>query len=146
MIAGLPSRSVDPYHSAERVGEVGGQLAAAAGAGEAGKEGAGAGTGVEAARLRVAERVLGEGGRGGCAVERAGVGERDVEPQQDGEGLTPAGGRRNGLTVADSLLDRGGDAGNLRIRHPGLALGVELSGVEPIEQLAEEIGVSLGHT
>ena len=74
------------------------------------------------------------------------MGEGGVEAEQDGEGLTPAVGRRDGLTVEGRLLDRGGGGRDLRIRHPGLALGVELGGVEPVEQLAEEIGVVLAHT
>jgi len=58
----------------------------------------------------------------------------------------PAVGRRNGLTVEGRLLDRSGGCRDLRIPHPGLALGVELSGIEPVEQLAEEIGIVPAHT
>ena len=74
------------------------------------------------------------------------MGERGVEAEQDGEGPTLAVGRRNGLTFEGRLLDPGGDGRDLRIPHPGLALGMELGGVEPIEQLAEEICVFLAHT
>ena len=69
-----------------------------------------------------------------------------VEAEQDREGLTPALGRRHGLTVKGRLLDRGGGGHDLPIRHPGPALGVELGGVEPIECLAEAVGVVLAHT
>jgi hypothetical protein len=74
------------------------------------------------------------------------VGKGGVEAEQDGEGLTPALRRPDGLTVEGRLLDPSGGGRDLRISHPGLALGVEFSGVEAIEQLAEEIGVFLGHT
>ncbi len=74
------------------------------------------------------------------------MGEGGVEAEQDGDGPTSAVGRRDGLTVEGRLLDLGGGGRDLRVPHPGLALGVELSGVEPIEQLAEEIGVVLVHS
>ena len=67
-------------------------------------------------------------------------------PSKTAKVSTPAVGRRNGLTVEGRLLDSSGGGRDLRIPHPGLALGVELGGVEPIEQLAEEIGVFLAHT
>ena len=67
-------------------------------------------------------------------------------PSRTAKVSTPAVGRRNGLTVEGRLLDLSGGGRNLRIRHPRLARGVELGGVEPIEQLAEEIGVVLAHT
>jgi hypothetical protein len=146
VIAGVPAGCAHAHHRAEGVGQVVGQLAAAARAGEAGEEGARKGTGVQAARLRVAERVLGEGGRGGSAEQRVGVGEGGVEPEQDGEGRTPPVGRRNGLAVEDGPLDPSGGGRDVRIRHPILALGAKFSGIEPIEQLTEEIGVVLLHT
>ena len=74
------------------------------------------------------------------------MGEGGVEAEQDGEGLTPTVGRRNGLTVESRLLDPGGGGRDLRIHHPGLALGVELSGVELVEQRTEQVGVVLAHT
>ena len=83
-------------------------MAAAARPGEAGQQGAGKGSGVEAARLRVAERVLEEGGRGGCAQQRVGVCEGRVEAEQGGEGLTPAVGCPDGLTAEGCLLDSSG--------------------------------------
>jgi hypothetical protein len=55
------------------------------------------------------------------------VGEGGVEAEQDGEGLTPALACPNGLTVEGRLLDGRGGRRDLRISHPRLALGVELS-------------------
>ena len=49
VIAGVPVGRADAHHRAEGVGQVVGQLAAAARAGEAGEQGAGNGAGVEAA-------------------------------------------------------------------------------------------------
>ena len=146
VIAGVPAGCADPHDGAEGVGEVVGQLAAAARAGEAGKEGAGNGARVEAARLGVAERVLGEGRRRGPAEQRVGVGEGGVEPEQDGEGLARAVRRRDRLAGDGRLLDLGGGGRDLGIRHPGLALGAEPGEVEPVEQLAEAVGVVLAHT
>ena len=84
---------------------------------------------------------------GGAAAPNSGlVAKGGVEPQQDGEGLTPAVGRRNGPTVEGRLLDPSDGGRNLRIPQPGLALGAEFGGVEPIEQLADEIGVVFAHT
>ena len=74
------------------------------------------------------------------------MGEGGVEAEQDGEDLPPAVGRRDGLTVEGRLLDRSGGGRDRRVRHPRLAVGVELGGVEPVEQLAEEIGIVLAHT
>jgi hypothetical protein len=74
------------------------------------------------------------------------VGEGGIESGQDREGLPPAVGRRDGLAGERRLLDRCGGGRDLRIHQPRLAVGVELRGVEPIEQLAEEVGVVLAHT
>ena len=146
MLAGVPAGCIDAHHGAEGVGQVVGQLAAAARAGEAREEGAGNGARVEAARLHVAQRVLGQGRRSRTAEQGVGVGESGVEAEQDGEGQAPAVGRRHGLTVEGRPLDPGGDRRDLRIDHPRLALGEKLSAVEPVEQLAEEIGVVVAHT
>ena len=59
VIAGVPVGLPYAHHRAERVGQVVGQLAPATGAGEAGEQRARAGARVEAAALRIAERVLG---------------------------------------------------------------------------------------
>jgi hypothetical protein len=118
------------------------QLAAAARAGEAGEKGAGNGAGVEAARLGVAERVLGQGGRGGSAEQRVGVGEGGVQAKQDGEVSCV----RHRLAGEHGLLDRGGGGCDRRVGHPCLALVVEPFDIEPVEPLAEEVGVVLRHT
>jgi hypothetical protein len=86
VLAGLPRRRADPHDGAEGVGQVVGELAAPAGAGEPGEERAGDGAGVEAAGLRVPERVLAEGRRGGGAERGVRVGERRVEPEEGREG------------------------------------------------------------
>ena len=84
-------------------------------------------------------------GGAGPPRQRVGVGERGVEAEQAGEG----GARRRayaGLTIERGLLDLGGRRGlQLPIGSQRLAFGVELGGVEPVEQLAEEIGVVLTH-
>jgi hypothetical protein len=74
------------------------------------------------------------------------VGEGGIEAEQDREGLRPAVGPGNGSTVERRLLDLGCGGRDVRIRHPRLAPGVELSEVEPVEQLAEEIGMVSAHT
>ena len=74
------------------------------------------------------------------------MGKGGVEAEQHGERLTPALGRPDGVTVEGRLLDPGGGGRDLLVSHPGLALGVEFGSVEPIEQLAEEVGVFFGHT
>ena len=137
---------LDAYDRAEGVGQVVGQLAAATRAGEAGQKGAGKSARVEAARFRVAERVFGEGGRSGFAGHGVGVGEGGIEAEQDGEDPAPAGGGRYGPAVEGGLLDLSGDGRNPCVPHPCLAGGVELGGLEPIEQVAEEVGVVLAHT
>ena len=48
-----------------------------------------------------------------------------------------------GLAVDGRLLDLSRHRLDLRIPDPSLALGVELGGLEPIEQLAEDIRVIL---
>ena len=72
--------------------------------------------------------------------------EGGVEAEQDGEGLTPSLRRCHELFVEGRSLDLCGNRGDLRIPNPAPALGVEFPGVEPIEQLAKEIGVICGHT
>ncbi len=72
--------------------------------------------------------------------------ESGVEAEQDGKGLTPGRGRRHGLPVKRRLLDGCGSRGDLRIPHPPPAVGMEVLGVEPIEQLTKEIGVVSAHT
>jgi hypothetical protein len=74
------------------------------------------------------------------------VGTRGIEAEQDGEGFTRAVGPDNRSPVKSRLLDLDSGGRDSRIRHPGLTLGVDLSGIEPIEQLAEEIGLVLAHT
>jgi hypothetical protein len=66
-----------------------------------------------------------------------------VEAEQRGESLTRALGCRDGLAVEGRLLDLSRHRLDHRIPDPSLALGVELGGLEPIEQLAEEIRVIL---
>jgi hypothetical protein len=74
------------------------------------------------------------------------VAEGAVEAEDGGERSTSARGDRNALTVESCLLDLGGGDRNVRVHQPVLARGVELPGIEPIEQLAEEVGVVLTHT
>ena len=141
VIAGVPVGLPYAHHRAERVGQVLGQLAPATGAGEAGEQCARSVARVEAAALRIAEGVLAEGGRRRAAKKRIGPGQRGVEAEQAGEGvpdfypLTHERGRfhlrRRGL--------------QLPIEEPALAVCMKIGGVDPVEQLAEEIGVALTH-
>ena len=143
-VADTPVRGADANHVPKGFGEAVRHLAAATGTGEAGQQGAGQRTRVEAAGLRVAERVLGQGRRRGLAEQRVRVRERGVEPEQGGEPLAAVRRLRDVRTAEDRRLDRVRRCRNPRIGHPGLALSLELGGIEPLEELTEAVGVVHG--
>ena len=144
--AGIPVGCADAHNGAEGLSRVDGQLAAAPGASKPGEQGAGKRSGVKATGLRIAERVLGQGARGDSAGQRVRMGESCIEAEQGGEGLPSIPGSRDGPAGQGRLLDRGGVGHDLRVPHPGLPLGAKPGRVEPIEELAEKVGVVLAHT
>ncbi len=105
LVASAPVGRADADHRGECIGHVVRQLAAPARADEAGQERPGNGAGVEPARLRVAERVLGEGRRGGRAQQGVGVREGGVEAEQGGERLAPSLRHHHRLPLERRLLD-----------------------------------------
>src|SRR4029079_14542583 len=100
----------------------------------------------EASRLRVAKRVFGERGRSGPAERRVRVREGGVGDEQRGEEST--GNTRGIARIAAErrLLDPSSAGHDVPVGHPRLTVGVELSRVQPVEQLAEEIGIVVPDT
>jgi len=74
------------------------------------------------------------------------MGEGRVEAEQSGEAAARVGGRRDAPPVEGGPFDRGGCGRDRRVADPRFAGGVELGGGEPVEQLAEAVGVVLAHT
>ena len=72
------------------------------------------------------------------------MGERGVEAEQGGEGVPPTVVPRSPVSAACFHLRRRGLQLPIE-RASASPFGVELGGVEPVEQLAEEIGVVLTH-